>query len=208
MSTMVVQERHLWLNLAEKKDVDKACFLDASISQAGLFGDTVEGFAQQFLAVQQQTEVIQHTCPGVMHHPPLPKGPGLSLPVAVGALLRPPASSRAAPLQAESIPRPAHRASRRRGASQPGPKSFRKFDEAVLLRATRRCWNLLFIRRRREQRRSFPWWRAGRRIFSFCSYFLVPTFSRKRNFIFLWVLRSMGRQCATSTTLTIGLSYC
>ncbi len=29
MSTMVVQERHLWLNLAEMKDVDKARFLDA-----------------------------------------------------------------------------------------------------------------------------------------------------------------------------------
>ncbi len=47
-STMVVQERHLWLNLAEMKDVDKARFLDAPISQGGLFGDTVEGFAQQF----------------------------------------------------------------------------------------------------------------------------------------------------------------
>ncbi len=64
MSTMVVQEHHLWLNLAEMKDVDKACFLDVPISQAGLFGDTVEGFAQQFSAVQQQTEAI----PGVMHH--------------------------------------------------------------------------------------------------------------------------------------------
>ncbi len=51
MSTMVVQERHLWLNLAEMKDADKARFLDAPISQAGLFGDTVEGFAQQFSAV-------------------------------------------------------------------------------------------------------------------------------------------------------------
>ncbi len=30
------------------------------------------------------------SCPGVMHHPLLPPGPGLSLPVAVGALLRPP----------------------------------------------------------------------------------------------------------------------
>ncbi len=28
------------------------------------------------------------SCPGVMHHPPLPPGPGLSLPVAVGTLLR------------------------------------------------------------------------------------------------------------------------
>ncbi len=79
MSTMVVQERHLWLNLAEMKDVDKARFLDAPVSQGGLFGDTVEGFAQQFSAVQQQTEAI--------HHPPLP---GLSLPVTVGALLHPP----------------------------------------------------------------------------------------------------------------------
>ncbi len=32
MSTMVVRESHLWLNLAEMKDVDKACFLDAPIS--------------------------------------------------------------------------------------------------------------------------------------------------------------------------------
>ncbi len=90
MSTRVVQERHLWLNLVEMKDVDKARFLDAPISQAGLFGDTIEGFAQQFSAVQQQTEAIQHTFPGVMHHPPLPPGPVLSLPVAVGALLCPP----------------------------------------------------------------------------------------------------------------------
>ncbi len=43
MSTMVVQERHLWLNLAEMKDVDKARFLDAPISQGLLFGDTVRG---------------------------------------------------------------------------------------------------------------------------------------------------------------------
>ncbi len=63
MSTMVVQERHLWLNLAEMKDVDKARFLDAPISQGGLFGDTVEGFAQQFSAVQLQTEAIQHILP-------------------------------------------------------------------------------------------------------------------------------------------------
>ncbi len=86
MSTMVVQECHLWLNLAEMKDVDKARFLDAPISQAGLFGDTVEGFAQQFSVLWRSST----SCPGVMHHPPLPPGPGLSLPVVVGALLRPP----------------------------------------------------------------------------------------------------------------------
>ncbi len=80
---------------------------------------------------------------------------------------RPPASYRAAPSQAESIPWPACRASRRRAA-----------------RATRRCWNLLFLRRRREQRRSFPWWRAGRRIFSFCSSANGTHFLKKEQFPF------------------------
>ncbi len=37
------------------------------------------------------------SCPGVMHHSPLPPGPGLSLPVAVGALLRPPEPLRPRP---------------------------------------------------------------------------------------------------------------
>ncbi len=74
MSTMVVQERHLWLNLAEMKDIDKARFLDAPISQAGLFGDTVEGFAQQFSAVQQQTQAIQHILP--LHDAPTTAAPG------------------------------------------------------------------------------------------------------------------------------------
>ncbi len=37
------------------------------------------------------------SCPGVMHHPPLPPGPGLGLPVAVGALLRPPEPLRPRP---------------------------------------------------------------------------------------------------------------
>ncbi len=30
MSTMMVQERHLWLNLVEMKDVNKARFLEAT----------------------------------------------------------------------------------------------------------------------------------------------------------------------------------
>ncbi len=91
MSTMVVQERHLWLDLAKMKDVDKARFLDAPISQAGLFGGTVEGFAQQFSAVQKQTEAIQHILP--QRDAPAATaalGPGLRLLVAVDALLRPP----------------------------------------------------------------------------------------------------------------------
>ncbi|KAL0165464.1 hypothetical protein M9458_037308, partial [Cirrhinus mrigala] len=56
MSTMVVQERHLWLNLVQMSDTDKVRFLDTPISQAGLFGDT-------FSAVQKQTEAIKHILP-------------------------------------------------------------------------------------------------------------------------------------------------
>ncbi|KAI2645552.1 ORF V: Enzymatic polyprotein [Labeo rohita] len=63
MSTVVVQERHLWLTLAQMADVDKARFLDAPISQDGLFGNTVEDFAQQFSAVQKQTEALKHIFP-------------------------------------------------------------------------------------------------------------------------------------------------
>ncbi len=101
------------------------------------------------------------SCPGMMHHPPLPLGPGLSLPVAVGALLRPPELLR---------PRPNLHLGRR--LSQESEERSRRevdevqeVDEAALTRATRRCWKLLFLRRRREQHRSFPRWRAGRRIF-------------------------------------------
>ncbi|KAL0187588.1 hypothetical protein M9458_014687, partial [Cirrhinus mrigala] len=63
MSTMVVQERHLWLNLAEMRDAEKVRFLDTPISQASLFGETVEEFARQFSTVKQQTEAIKHILP-------------------------------------------------------------------------------------------------------------------------------------------------
>ncbi len=55
MSTLVVQDHRLWLSLVELSDVDKVRFLDAPISQAGLFGDTVEDCVQPFSAVQKQT---------------------------------------------------------------------------------------------------------------------------------------------------------
>ncbi len=108
------------------RDVDKARFLDAPVSQAGLFGETVEGLAQQLLAVQQQTEAIQHILP--RRDAPYTANPG-ARPQSARRRGCPPASSTAAPHQAESTPRLACRASCRRAAppvSQPGPKSFRK----------------------------------------------------------------------------------
>ncbi|KAI2647639.1 Transposon Ty3-G Gag-Pol polyprotein [Labeo rohita] len=99
MSTIVVQERHLWLTLAQMADVDKSRFLDAPISQSGLFGDTVEDFAQQLSAVQKQTEAIKHILPrrDVTFHP-RPRGPHLHLLVAEGTLPRPQRNNQLRPL--------------------------------------------------------------------------------------------------------------
>ncbi len=97
MSTMVVQERHLWLNLAEMKDVDKARFLDAPISQEGCSATPSRASPSSSRRYSSKPRRSSTSCPSVMHHPPLPPGPGLSLPVAVGALLRPPEPLRPRP---------------------------------------------------------------------------------------------------------------
>jgi len=57
MSTL---EHHVWLNLTEMQDAGKVCFLDAPISQGGLFGNTIEVFLQQLTAVKKQMEAIRH----------------------------------------------------------------------------------------------------------------------------------------------------
>ncbi|KAI2654804.1 Transposon Ty3-G Gag-Pol polyprotein [Labeo rohita] len=117
MSTMVVQERHLWLNLAEMRDAEKARFLDAPISQTGLFGETVEEFAQQFSTVKQQTEAIKHILPRraasagpaqpTQQPPPAPRRG------------RPPTRVAQAPQPAGPAARPAPRASTRRKVAPP-----------------------------------------------------------------------------------------
>ncbi len=176
MSTMVVQEHHLWLNLIEMKDVDKAQFLDAPISQAGLFGDTIEGFAQQISAVQQQTEAIQHTCPGMMHHPPLPPGPGLSLPVTVGALLRPPELlrprpnryivRRVEPLAGERRPPRPSQGPSRPGSRRSGPDADNpEMLEFALSQETARTTPLLPLVEGREENLPFMFchWSKGQR---------------------------------------------
>ncbi len=44
MASLVVLERHLWLNLTKTKDADKVPFLDSPVSPTGLFCPEVEGF--------------------------------------------------------------------------------------------------------------------------------------------------------------------
>ncbi|KAI2665750.1 hypothetical protein H4Q32_022839 [Labeo rohita] len=117
MSTMVVQERHLWLNLAEMRDAEKARFLDAPISQAGLFGETVEEFAQQFSTVKQQTEAIKHILPRRAES----AGPAqpTQQPPSTPRRGRPPTRVTQAPQPAGPAARPAQRSSTRRKVAPP-----------------------------------------------------------------------------------------
>ncbi len=157
-------------------------------------GRAVEGFAQQFSAVQQQTEAIQHTCPGMMHHPPLPPGPGLSLPIAVGAFLRPPEllrprpnrylGWRVEPLAGEQRPpyssqAPSHPGSRRSGPDAGNPELL----EFALSQETARTAPLLPLVEGREENLPFlvcRWSKGQRyplsqeRVISFSSGFSGP----------------------------------
>ncbi len=93
ISTLVVQERHLWLCLADMKEQEKVQFLNAPVSQTGLFGDAVESFAQQFSAAQKQTEAFKH----IMRR----RKPAASTPAAAPQLAR----RRGRPLRPPSLPR-------------------------------------------------------------------------------------------------------
>ncbi len=102
MSTLVVQERHLWLTLADMRESDKHRFLDAPISQAGLFGEAVEGFAQQFSAAQQQTEAFRHILP--RRSAAVSTSPPAAAPPSARRRTRPPAASTSAPARPQQQP--------------------------------------------------------------------------------------------------------
>ncbi len=107
MSTMVVQERHLWLCLADMKEVDKARFLNAPVSQTGLFGDAVENSPSSSPLHRSRLRQSGTSCPDVQLLPP----PGrrrqcLGLLVAEGGPLPPPPPlprSRRSSLQPSSV---------------------------------------------------------------------------------------------------------
>ncbi len=116
MSTLVVQERHLWLTLADMRESDKHRFLDSPISQAGLFGEAVEDFAQQFSAAQKQTEAFRHILPRRSAAVSTP--PPAAAPPSARRRGRPPAASTSAPARPQQQPalRPQRGAGRRRPA--------------------------------------------------------------------------------------------
>ncbi len=118
MSTLVVQERHLWLTLADTRESDKHRFLDSPISQAGLFGEAVEDFAQQFSAAQKQTEAFRHIL--LRRSAAVSTPPPVAAPPSARRRRRPPAASTSAPARPQQQPsqRPQHGAGRRK-AVQP-----------------------------------------------------------------------------------------
>ncbi len=116
MSTLVVQERHLWLTLADMRESDKHRFLDSPISQAGLSGEAVEDFAQQFSAAQKQTEVFRYILPRRSAAVSTP--PPAAAPPPARRRRRPPAASTSAPARPQQQPSqwPQHGAGRRKAA--------------------------------------------------------------------------------------------
>ncbi len=117
MSTMVVQERHLWLCLADIKEADKARFLNAPVSQTGLFGDEVENSAQQFSAAQKQTEAIRHILP--RRAAAASTRPPVAVPRSTRRRGRPPAAAPAPAQQMQQPPAKQHRGADRRAAAPP-----------------------------------------------------------------------------------------
>ncbi len=143
MSTLVVQERHLWLTLAYMRESDKHRFLDSPISQAGLFGEAVEDFAQQFSAAQKQTEAFVTSC---CLHPTAGCSPSVcSSPRAPSCCLhlRSSSATTAACTTAAAWSWP-----QETGAARLRPCQAREApgQAASLRRATRSLWILLFRR--------------------------------------------------------------
>ncbi len=60
MAAPVVTERHLWLNLSQIKDKDRAFLLNAPISPSGLFGGAVNSVVDRFLETKKQAAVQQY----------------------------------------------------------------------------------------------------------------------------------------------------
>ncbi len=105
--------------------IDKARFLDAPISQGGLWATPSRASPSSSRQYSSRPRRSSTSCPGVIHHPPLPPGPGLS-PRRRGhppELLRPRPNRHIGrcvePLAGEQRP----------PASQPGPKLSRKLTK-------------------------------------------------------------------------------
>jgi len=67
MAALVATERHLWLNLSNMKDKEKNFLLDAPLSSAGLFGDSVNSVIERFQEEKKQAAALQKFLPLRVH---------------------------------------------------------------------------------------------------------------------------------------------
>ncbi len=58
-----MEEHHLWLNLTEIREKEKAFLLDALISGSGLFGDAVNAVVDKFRAAKTQSVAFKQFMP-------------------------------------------------------------------------------------------------------------------------------------------------
>ncbi len=56
-------ECHLWLNLTEIREKEKVFFLDAPISQSGLFGEAVRSVVDKFRSAKTQSAALKQFMP-------------------------------------------------------------------------------------------------------------------------------------------------
>ncbi len=70
MGFIVVQQRHLWLTLADLKDADRKVLLNAPITPSGLFGDAVESIIERFAEAQKRAKAMSHVMPTRSFQPP------------------------------------------------------------------------------------------------------------------------------------------
>ncbi len=199
MSTLVVQERRLWLSHAERSDVDKVSFLDALVSQAGLFGDTVEDCAQQFLgSTEADRGYPTHLAPAWCTAPPQSK------PQSARRRGCPIMSSRAL-LRPVLNHRPARRASHRSAAPsvfQLAPISSREAIKRPWHRQPGDVGSCSISGDGEDSATLSPEWGQGENHLILFRP-AVPTLLKKEQFPFLRVFRLAGWQCATHCLLTL-----
>ncbi len=191
MSTMVVQERHLWLNLQRWRTSTRHAFSTPPSPREGCSATPSRASPSSSRRYSSRPRRSSTSCPGVMHHPPLPPGPGLSLPVAVGALLRPPEPLRprpnrhigrcVEPLAGERRPPRPSQAPSRPGSRRSGPDAGNpELLEFALSQETARTAPLLPPVEGREENLLFRFVSVPPLVQGPA----VPTFSKKEQFPF------------------------
>ncbi|ROL43771.1 hypothetical protein DPX16_4605 [Anabarilius grahami] len=58
MASLVMLERHIWLNLTEIKDSDRTALLDSPVSTSGLIGSAVDDFAECYIDAQKSSQAM------------------------------------------------------------------------------------------------------------------------------------------------------